>query len=300
MKMLNIIFLSIALTLISSCSNDNAKSDAYGNFEADEMIIAAETQGKVIGLFANEGDEVKAGALLCVIDTNQLSLKIEQLYSSIGAVGAKTQDVKTQIDVLHKKKDNILREKNRIEKLLKDSAATRKQYDDINGELDVVERQIIATETQMNSGNRGILSEKGPLSVQIRQIADQIEKSKIKAIKDVTILTKYISEGEYAIPGKPLFKVADIKNMVLRVYVPGNMLANVKLGNKAEVKIDVKDGQMKSYTGEIYWISSKAEFTPKIIQTKEERVNLVYAVKIKVQNDGAIKIGMPAEANFNK
>ena len=202
--------------------------------------------------------------------------------------------------MLHKKKDNIIREKNRIEKLLKDSAATRKQYDDINGELDVVERQIIATETQMNSGNRGILSEKGPLSVQIRQIADQIEKSKIKAIKDVTILTKYISEGEYAIPDKPLFKVADIKNMILRVYVPGDMLANVKLGNKAEVKIDVKDGQMKSYSGEIYWISSKAEFTPKIIQTKEERVNLVYAVKIKVQNDGAIKIGMPAEANFNK
>ena len=299
MKLLKIIFISIALTLISSCSNENEKSDAYGNFEADEMIIAAETQGKVIGLFANEGDEVKAGALLCVIDTTQLSLKIEQLFSSIGAVGAKTQDVKVQIDVLYKKKENIIREMKRIENLLKDSAATRKQFDDVKGELDVVERQIIATETQMNSGNRGILSEKGPLSVQIRQIADQIEKSKIKAIKDATVLTKYISEGEYAIPGKPLFKVADIQNMILRVYVPGDMLSDVKIGNKAEVKIDVKGG-MKSYSGQIYWISAKAEFTPKIIQTKEERVNLVYAVKIKVPNDGAIKIGMPAEANFKK
>jgi HlyD family secretion protein len=295
----SLISLLFCCAMFYSCANNNVKSDAYGNFEAEETIISAETSGKVLDIKALEGDKISVNQLICVIDTIQLALKVDQLKSSIGAVASKTQDVASQIDALNEKKRNIIREKNRIERLYKDSAATAKQLDDINGELEYMNKQIKATEIQLNTGNRGLLSEKNPLMDQIKQLYDQIEKSKIKSPLSGEVVNKYIQLGEFVVPGKALFKIADMNNMIFRAYISGDMLSSVKIGQIVKVKIDSQNGAMKEYKGEIYWISPKAEFTPKIIQTKNERVNLSYAIKIRVKNDGLLKIGMPAEMQLN-
>lgn len=293
-----LIFILTTLCLLSACSSDKNKADAYGNFEATEVIVSAETTGKILSMDFNEGDRVNIGAKLGMIDTVQLQLKKEQIIASIGALGAKTQDVQVQLNVLDRKRDNIIREKNRLDRLFKDSAATRKQIDDINGDLDVIDKQIVANKSSLNSGNRGILSEKSPLAVQIRQINDQLAKSYILAPISGTILTKYAESGEFAAIGKPLFKVANLEELTLKVYLSAKQLSQIKLGQDIKIGIDYGNS-MKFYTGKVYWISDKAEFTPKIVQTKEERVNLVYAVKIRVINDGYLKIGMPAEIYFN-
>lgn len=290
--------LSILCLVLISCNGKNDKSDAYGNFEADEIIISAETSGKILTLNCDEGAKIKVNDLMCVIDTTQLLLKKLQMGESISALSSKTQDIQSQLDVYEKKKDNIIREKNRLEKLFKDSAATKKQLDDINGELDVVEKQIIATKTSLQTGNRGLLSEQNPLTMQIKQLQDQINKSYIISPISGTVLTKYIQAGEFATIGKPLFKIANIDEMILRAYISGSQLSSCKLGQKVKVLIDALNGQTKELSGEVYWVSDKAEFTPKIIQTKEERVNLVYAIKIRVHNSGELKIGMPAEVKF--
>lgn len=303
MKSQNIvIFIAIIITitlLFSSCNSNNNKSDAYGNFEATEYLLSAETSGKIVALNIQEGSIVAVGQILAVIDTVQFSLKKEQIYASMGAINAKTLDVEVQITVLDKRRDNILREKTRIERLLKDSAATSKQYDDIKGELEVVDKQIAANRSQLNTSNSGLLSERKPLAVQVAQLNDQIERSYIKSPISGIVLTKYVNLGEFAAPGRLFFKVADLTKMNLRAYISGKQLSSIALGQKVKVLIDSTDGSMPSAEGTIVWISDKAEFSPKIIQTKEERVNLVYAMKIEVDNPmGKIKIGMPAEVIF--
>lgn len=282
-----------------SCSNNEKKADAYGNFETKEIIVSAEVNGKIIELNLEEGDKIEAGRIIGYIDTIQLHLKRKQLLSAMNALRAKTQDVQAQLDVLIQKKSNIIREKERLEKLLNDNAATQKQYDDISGELLAIEKQIIATRKQLETTNRGIVSEIGPLEVQVEQINDQIEKSKIVSPISGTILNKYVEEGELAAYGKPLFKVADIENMILKAFISGSQLASVKIGDKVNVLIDDEKVGSFAYEGTIIWISDKSEFTPKIIQTKEDRVNLVYAIKVAVKNDGKIKIGMPGEMYIN-
>ncbi|HPI19761.1 MAG TPA: HlyD family efflux transporter periplasmic adaptor subunit [Candidatus Kapabacteria bacterium] len=288
-------FLFIIIVIISACSNNEKQADGYGNFEAIETIISSEANGKIYDLRVMEGDAIKAGDTICVIDTVQLHLKKIQLLSSIEAVRSKTKDVQVQINVLLEQKSNILRDKDRIERLFKDSAATQKQVDDINGQLAVVERNISATKSNLSSGNAGMLAEIKPLEVQIEQINDNIKKSIILAPSSGTILTKFVENGELVNFGKAICKIADIENIYLRAYVSGSQLSKVKIGDKVKVLIDKDAQNMAEYEGEVSWISSKAEFTPKIIQTKEERVNLVYAVKVLVKNDGSIKIGMPGE-----
>ncbi len=296
--MKKMILMALISVLLFSCSSKDDVSDAYGNFESDEIIVSSEAMGVVSEINLEEGKSVKQNELIAIIDTVQLSLKREQLLASMNAINSKVQKISPQLDVLEKRKANLIREKNRFEKLLKENAATQKQVDDISGEMDVVEKQIEATLSSMTTQNSGLLSEREPLKIQIQQIEDQIKKCSIKSPINGIILSKFVNKGEFAVVGKPITKIADLNNMTLRVYISGSQLANVKIGQKVKVLFDKNEKENQNIEGEISWISEKAEFTPKIIQTKEERVNLVYAVKVSVKNDGRIKIGMPGEITF--
>ncbi len=293
----NLIYIIAIFPVLYGCKGNGNEADAYGNFEAVEVIISSEANGKLMAFQLEEGDLLNSNQVVGYIDTTQLFLSKKQLESSVEAIKSKTQNVQVQIDVLAKQKDNLLREKNRIENLLADSAATSKQYDDIVGQLDVVTKQIAATKSQLNTSNRGILSEVSPLEVKIEQIEDQIRKSVIRNPKSGTVLTKFAYENEITAFGKPLYKIADLDNITIRAYISGKQLVELKIGQEVKIKIDQQDGS-KDLTGNVIWISSSAEFTPKVIQTKEERVNLVYAFKVLVKNDGSLKIGMPGEVYF--
>lgn len=296
--MKNISIFMLVLSIFGSCSDKNGEVDAYGNFEAIEVMVSSEANGKIMVLQIDEGDVLDQNTIVGYIDTIQLHLKKEQLKAAIHALHAKTQNVKVQIEVLQKQKTNLLREQRRIEALLLDSAATNKQLDDINGEIVVVDKRIAATRSQLNSVNNGILSEIKPLQVQILQIKDQIDKSIIKNPIKGTVLTKYAEESEITSFGKPLYKIANLEKITLRAYISENQLSQITLGQDVKVRIDAPNDEYKSFNGIITWISSSAEFTPKVIQTHEERVNMVYALKVEVPNDGSMKIGMPGEVYF--
>lgn len=297
MKKYLLVSLICIAGIFSSCSNTNNNADAYGNFEATEILISAESNGVIKELNIEEGSLVHANTILGYIDTTQLYLKKDQIDASINAVKSKIRDINTQIDVFNQQKTNLLRDKARIEKMYKDSAATKKQLDDIIGQIELVDKNLIASKTALQQANNAILSELSPLSSQKKQIDDNVAKSIIKSPISGTILNKYLESGEIVSFSKPIFKIADLNKMILKAYISGNQLSSVKIGQNVKVFIDNKDAS-KEYTGKVTWISGKAEFTPKIIQTKEERVNLVYAIKVEVKNDGAIKIGMPGEIKF--
>lgn len=288
----------LAITLLNACEAPEDTADAYGNFEARELLVPAETSGKIIQLDVEEGQRLAKGQLVAIIDTTQLHLKKLQLLASIQTISGKTQDIQTQIDVLQEQKKNLLREKARVEGLLADKAATPKQLDDIVGQIEVVDRQIVATKDQNKTFNKAVLGEIDPVRIQIEQIEDQLRKSYIYNPIDGTVLLKMAEATEFTGVGKALYKIANLEALELRAYVSGAQLPHVQIGDTVEVYIDENESENKKYSGTVTWISSEAEFTPKIVQTKEERVNLVYAVKIKVKNDGALKIGMPGEVLF--
>lgn len=287
-----------SFVLLQSCGDDKNAADAFGNFEAEEVIVSAEATGRIQSLTFEEGQTLKEGQVVGMIDTTQLDLKKAQLEATIGAVSSKVRDIQSQIDVLEEQKANAVREFDRAKKLFKDSAITKKQLDDLEGQVKVIEKNIIATKRALSDANRGIMSESRPLEVQIRQIEDNLGKSYIISPINGVVLNKYTNQHEMAVYGKPLFKIADLDEMTLRAYVSGDQLSKVKIGATVKVRIDASDEQYNNFDGVVEWISNKAEFTPKIIQTKEERVNLVYAIKVKVRNDGKIKIGMPGEVKF--
>ena len=282
--------LSIIITILFSCSNSNDKADGYGNFEVTEITISAENNGKLMQFDVDEGNVLKKEAFIGYIDTIPLALKREQLQVSKAVISSKSKGVLSQIDVLKAKLETAMLNKTRAENLLKDNAGTQKQLDDINGEIEVIKQQILSIEIQ----NAPVVNEIKNVDLQIKQLDDQIEKSKIINPINGTVLEKYAEANEVTAFGKPLYKIADLSTMNLRIYISETQLPDLKIGQEVTVKIDNNDG-MKSYSGTISWIASEAEFTPKIIQTKEERVALVYAVKIDVKNDGSLKIGMPAE-----
>jgi HlyD family secretion protein len=290
------LFLALTLLTVVSCSGNNDKSDAYGNFEATEIIISAEAGGKLLRFEAEEGLTLNDNTVVGYIDTTQLALKREQLLASQQSIRSKSANILAQIDVVQEQKNVALIEKQRLEKLFKENAATQKQLDDINGQLNVLDKQMASIETQ----NAAVLSDIRSLDSQIRQINDQIQKSIVINPVKGTVLTKFAERFEVIGFGKPLYKIADLSTMFLRVYVSGDQLPKVKIGEKVEVLIDQNKTENQKLEGEISWISSKAEFTPKIIQTKQERVNMVYAVKVRVANDGSLKIGMPGEINFKQ
>ena len=282
--------LILAILAIISCNKSNEKADGYGNFEATEITVSSEANGKIEFLNLEEGTILEPQTQVGLIDTLQLYLTKQQLIASKSAVSSKSANVLSQKSVLAEQLKTVQIEKNRIRNMYAENAATKRQVDEVDGKVKVIEAQIQSVSTQ----NAPIISDLKSIDVQIEKINDQIQKCKITNPIRGTVLTKYAEPGEITAFGKPLYKIADISEMTLRVFVSETQLPQLKIGQEVSVKIDGVE-EMKSYKGTISWIASQAEFTPKIIQTKEERVNLVYAVKVKVKNDGSLKIGMPAE-----
>ncbi|MCU4189936.1 HlyD family efflux transporter periplasmic adaptor subunit [Flavobacterium sp. HXWNR29] len=288
------IILYITVLAIFSCNKDKNEADAFGNFEATEITISSEANGKIEFLKLEEGDLLQENALVGQIDTTQLYLNKQQLLASKNTIYSKSTNVLSQRNVLNEQLKTTLIEQKRIQNMFAESAATKRQVDEVNGKVSVLKQQMQSVETQ----NAPIINEVKSIDVQIEKINDQLKKSKIFNPISGTVLAKYAEPNEITAFGKPLYKMANLNEMTLRVYFSETQLASIKVGQDVNVTIDDKDGT-KPYKGKISWISSSAEFTPKIIQTKEERVNLVYAVKIIVKNDGALKIGMPAEVSIN-
>ncbi|MFZ4401071.1 MAG: HlyD family secretion protein [Bacteroidales bacterium] len=287
------ILVLLGLTIIA-CNSNKDKSDAYGNFEATEIIVSSQANGKLISFDIIEGQKLEDGKMYGFVDTTELFLKKQQLLAQKEAVSSKITNITAQIEVLHQQKKNLEIDKERIVKMNKDGAATKKQLDDVVGGIDVINKQINAIQTQ----NSSVLNEISGMQKQIEQIASSIRKSYIYDETAGTVLVKYAEQGEITTFGKPLYKIANLKDMILKVYVSGDQLPNLKIGAKCKVLVDKNEKENKSYEGIISWVADNAEFTPKIIQTKKERVNLVYAVKVMVKNDGSLKIGMPGEMVF--
>ena len=285
-----ILLILTAVPLLTACNNNGDKADGYGNFEATEIIISAENTGKLIAFNIDEGAVIEQHQQIGTIDTIPLHLKKEQLLVQKEVIASKSKGVLSQINVLQAKLKTANTNKVRTENLIKDNAGTQKQLDDIDGEIAVLKNSIRSVEIQ----NAPVVNELKSIDIQLQQIDDQIQKSNIVNPINGTVLTKYVEPNEIVSFGKPLYKIADLSTMDLRVYVSETQLASIAIGQTITVKIDEQEG-MKSYDGIVSWIASEAEFTPKIIQTKEERVALVYAVKVQVKNDGSLKIGMPAE-----
>jgi HlyD family secretion protein len=284
-RLLNIAFILAAAFLIG-CSNGNGDFDATGTFESEEIIVSSEATGKLIKFDIEEGYEIKQNQIVGIVDTTQLHLKKKQLLSSITAVLSKQPDISVQLAALQQQIVTTEIEKTRIENLVKLDAATTKQLDDVNSQLEVLNKQFIATKSSLTITKQGIQSETLPLIAQVEQIEDQLKKSYITNPIDGTVLARYAKQDEITSNGKALYKIANLSEMTLRAYVNGDQLGQIKLGQKVKVYVDKGVGEQKEMSGEIYWVSSKAEFTPKTIQTKDERANLVYAIKVKVINDG--------------
>jgi HlyD family secretion protein len=308
----SITFFTIVTVMFFACSKNGNGFDASGTFEADEVIVSSLGNGRILELKIDEGSVLKKDSIVGLIDPTDLALQKEQVQESIKALNEQTMNVEPQVKLLEdqlrvqqSQLDNLLHEKTRTENLLKQDAATPKQLDDINAQIDVVRKQMSVTQQQINvqknnvtTQNRGILSQGKPLQKKVEQIENLLTKSNIVNPISGTVLTKYAEEGEIVSSGKALYKIADLSSLNLRAYITGIQLPQIKLNQQVRVMIDEGKKKYKEYTGTIIWISDKAEFTPKTIQTKEERANLVYAIKVKVPNDGYLKIGMYGEVKF--
>ncbi|MEO6233061.1 MAG: HlyD family efflux transporter periplasmic adaptor subunit [Ferruginibacter sp.] len=302
----------IAVVIFASCNNSKENYDASGTFESVETIISSEANGIILAFNIQEGQQLSIGDSVGYIDSVQLYLKKKQLEAQIKATGSRLPDVAVQTGfynqqgaVTQSRLNNLLHEQNRIQNLVSADAATKKQLDDINAQIDETKKQLqVINEQQsaqvstLETQKSGLRAEALPLYVQIEQINDQLARCRIiNPVKGI-VLSKYAEVNEMTSMGKPLYKVADLSTIILRAYVTGNQFANIKLQQKVTTMVDDGTGKYKQYDGVIEWISDKAEFTPKTIQTKDERANLVYAIKIRVQNDGYLKIGMYGEVKF--
>jgi len=292
--MKRILFITLLSAGLFACSNIEERSDAFGNFEADPVIVSSESSGKILELNIEKGQKIEQGMLTALIDTVQIDLKLKQIAAQKDAVVARRQSIQSQIGVFDEQIKNLRINEKRVENMLKDNAATQKQLDDITGQIGVLERQIESTRTQYTSVNK----ELEVLDTQVAEARDVLTRCLVTAPASGTVLETYVEQGELASPGKPLFKMANLDELTLKVYVSGTQLSRVKIGQEVNVLIDKTATENQTLKGKVDWISSEAEFTPKIIQTKEERVKLVYAVKVLVKNDGTLKIGMPGEINW--
>lgn len=293
----------------AACNGNSTVADATGTFEVDEVIVSSELTGKLLSFDVQEGDSIAKDKVIGLIDAENLHLQKEQVQASIAALGQKTADLSPQVKLLEDQLTvqqaqlkNLLHEKQRLENLIKADAATGKQLDDMNSQIEVVQRQMQVTRQQIqvqrsNVGtqNRSILSEGKPLEKRVAQLDDQLKRASITNPVAGTVIEKYAEAGEMTSTGKALYKIADLSVMTLRAYITGTQLPQIKLGQQVKVLIDNGAKSYRELPGTITWIADKAEFTPKTIQTKEERANLVYAIKVKVKNDGFLKIGMYGE-----
>lgn len=309
--------ISLYVTLMSlvlfACNNNKQNFDASGTFEVDEVVVSSEVPGQIEALTIREGSVLAKDSIVGYIDSVPLELQKAQAEATLNALQEKTVNVapqvkllNDQIGVLKVQLNDAIHEKERTERLIKADAATQKQLDDLNTQIAVYQKQIAVNQQQIKvqesstgTQNSTILSEYKPLKKSVAQIEDQLKRTKIKNPIDGTVLTKYAMAGEYTTPGKALYSIGNLSVITLRVYVTGTQFAHIKLNQAVKVFVDSTADTYKEYPGVITWISDKAEFTPKTIQTKDERANLVYAVKIHVKNDGLLKIGMYGEVKFN-
>lgn len=288
----------LLVLLAASCVEGNKAYDASGVFESTEVTVSAEGNGKILSLDLQEGDWLEAGQIVGCIDTVQLHLSEIQLEASRRAVGSGRLDISRQIAALESQIGKQRQELDRFTKLEKAGASNRKQVEDIQAQIETLERQLAAQKESLNSSNRNVSGQADALEAQIEQIRDRIRKCVITSPVAGTVLAKYSEAGEFAALGRALFKVADIDNIRLRAYITADQLTSLKLGQQVRVFADQGSSGRKEYAGTLIWISDKAEFTPKTIQTRDERANLVYAVKIAVENDGLIKLGMYGDIKF--
>lgn len=283
-----VLFLFLIQT---SCKTSDSDYDASGTFETTEIIVSAESMGKIMEFNIAEGQEVKENQVVGYIDSTQIYLKKLQLLASQQSLLSRRPDLKKQIAALEQQLATARHEKNRIENLVKAEAGTTKQLDDLTAQVAVLEKQLAASRSTLESTLQGVSHENQAIDIQLQQLDDQLSKCRISSPVNGTVLVKYAEKAELAVAGKALFKVGDTKNMIFRAYITAGQLTQIKAGQKVKIYADYGEDEAKPYDGVITWISSKSEFSPKTIQTRDERANLVYAVKVHVQNDGYLKIG---------
>ena len=288
--MKKIIMSIVAVACLTACS-EKSDFDATGTFEAVDVIVSSEASGRILSFDAAEGMSVSRGEMLGVVDSVQLHLQRRQLKAQQAALLSSRPDIQKQVTSLREQIAKQRSEQTRVENMLRDGAATTKQLDDIQAQIRILEGQLTAMLSTLNSNSATIESNVEALEAQIALLDDRIEKCRIVSPIDGTVLLKYVEAGELATPGKPLMKIADLNNIYLRAYFTSDQLADIALGDTVTVTADFGGDELIDYTGRIAWISAESEFTPKSIQTKDSRANLVYAVKIYVENDGRIKIG---------
>ncbi len=287
------VILGLAILIaFSSCGKSTDDFDAAGTFEATEITVSSEAMGRITNFDLVEGQELTENQVVGTIDSIQLYLKKQQLNASSKALNSRKPDTRKQLAAIDQQIETAKTERKRIQNLVTANAVNQKQLDDVNAQIAVLEKQQTALKSSLELTNSSLSGEEEALQLQIDQLEDQLKKCRIVSPIAGTVLTKYAEAGELASPGKALFKVADTKNIILRAYISSDQLTQLKIGQKVQVFSDSGEKDSKQYEGTISWIASKAEFTPKTIQTRDERANLVYAVKIAVKNDGLLKIGM--------
>lgn len=287
--------LYIAVALLAIACSKGAEFDAQGTFEATEVVVSSEATGRILNFDIEEGMTIVANQAVGTIDSLQLHLQRKQLLAQQSALLTSRPDVKKQVASLREQIAKQNEELRRVENMLKDGATTKKQKDDIEAQIKILERQLDATLSTLDKNTSTINNNSAALEAQIAALDDRISKCCIISPVGGTVLVKYAEAGELASVGKPLMKIADLKNIYLRAYFTSDQLVNIKLGDEVKVVADFGGEERYDYTGRVAWILSESEFTPKTIQTKDSRANLVYAVKIAVENDGRLKIGLAGE-----
>ena len=299
MKSRNLLGLCSLLALFSACGNGAPKYDATGTFETTEVLVSAEASGRLLYFDIEEGMLLKAGEEVGVVDTVHLYLKKLQLEASLKSVEEQRPDILKQVAATKEQISAAQRERNRVANLLKVGAANQKQLDDAEDQLEVLRKQLVAQNSTLSNSHQSLTWQSSSVGIQVAQVEDQLKKCHITSPIIGTVLAKYAEAGELTAMGTPLFKVADTEQMYLRAYITSEQLSQVKLGQKVTVFSDYGTDEHKQYPGVVTWISDTSEFTPKTILTKNERANLVYAVKIAVHNDGLLKIGMYGGVEFS-
>lgn len=298
-RIASLAILTTGLCCLAACNRGDDNFDATGTFEATEILVSSEANGKIMELNMEEGDRLDAGALLGYVDSTQLYLKKMQLAAGLRSVDVRKPDIRKQIAALEQQIATARTEQQRMENLVKAKAGNQKQVDDIVNNIKYLQKQLDAQYSTLNKTTGGADAEAEGILYQIMQLDDQLQKSRIINPQAGTVLVKYAEPGEVTAAGKPLYKIADTDLLYLRAYITADQLSTLKQGQSVRVFADYGTDDRREYPGTITWISDKSEFTPKGIQTKDERANLVYAIKIAVKNDGYLKIGQYGETVFN-
>lgn len=300
MKKIKLLYFLIPAIFMFSCNDKENDFDASGSFEAVETILSAEANGQILQLNVEEGQQLEAGQKVGFIDSTQLAINKMQLRQNEKAILSGRPQIQIQTESLKRQLDNAILDRNRTEKLVKGGVASQKQLDDINSKVAALQAQIKAQKSSLETTNENLTQQGNTVGVQLKGIEDQLSKSVIVNPIKGTVLAKYAEQYEMAVIGKPLYKIANLETLDLRAYITGTQLPQIKMAQQVKVRIDQGEKKYKEYQGTIGWISDKSEFSPKTIPTKDERANLVYAIKVRVKNDGYLKIGMYGEVLWSK